>query len=157
MTITYEGSFAPPPGRFALVASRFNGFVVEQLVKGALDGLNRHGVSDDAVDLIWVPGSFEIPLVAQRLAAGGAYAAIITLGAVIRGDTSHYDHVAAEAAKGVAQAALATGVPVIFGILTCDTLEQALNRAGAKAGNKGFDAALAAIELVNLMAKLPRS
>jgi 6,7-dimethyl-8-ribityllumazine synthase len=157
MTTTHEGSFAPPPGRFALVAARFNQFIVEQLVSGALDGLKRHGVSDDAVDLIWVPGSFEIPLVAQRLAAGGGYAAIITLGAVIRGDTSHYDHVASEAAKGVAHAALATGVPVIFGILTCDSLEQALNRAGAKAGNKGFDAALTAIQMVNLLERLPRS
>src|SRR5438477_10421054 len=151
----YEGTFAPPPGRFALVAARFNQFVVEHLVAGAVDGLKRHGVADDAIDLVWVPGSYEIPLVAKRLAAGGRYAALICLGAVIRGDTDHYDYVAGEAAKGVAQAALATGVPVIFGILTCDTLEQAINRAGAKAGNKGFEAALTAIELVNLVRQLP--
>ena len=120
-----------------------------------LDGLKRHGVADDAIDLVRVPGSFEIPLVAQRLAASGKYAAVICLGAVIRGDTDHYDYVAGEAASGVARAALATGVPVIFGVLTCDTLEQAINRAGAKAGNKGFEAALTAIEMVNLLGKLP--
>ena len=157
MPTVYEGNFAPPPGRFALVAARFNGAVVEQLVAGALDALKRHGVADEAVDLVRVPGSFEVPLVAQRLAAGGRYAAVVCLGAVIRGDTTHYDHVAGEAAGGVARAALATGVPVVFGILTCDTLEQALNRAGAKAGNKGFDAALAAVEMVNLLRQLPGS
>jgi 6,7-dimethyl-8-ribityllumazine synthase len=155
MPTVYEGTFAPPPGRFAVVAARFNQFVVEHLVSGALDGLKRHGVADDAIDLVWVPGSFEIPLVAKRLAAGGRYAAVICLGAVIRGDTGHYDHVAGEAAKGVAQASLATGVPVVFGILTCDTLEQAINRAGAKAGNKGFEAALTAVEMVNLLRTLP--
>ena len=155
MPTTYEGTFAPPVGRFALVAARFNHFVVEHLVSGALDGLKRHGVADDAIDLVWVPGSLEIPLLAQRLAAGGKYAAVICLGAVIRGDTGHYDHVASEAAKGVAHAALSTGVPVIFGILTCDTLEQAINRAGAKSGNKGFEAAMTAIEMVNLLDKLP--
>src|SRR6266446_6453753 len=155
MPTVYEGTFATPAGRFALIAARFNRFIVEQLVNGALDGLKRHGVADEAIDLVWVPGSYEIPLVARRLAASGAYAAVICLGAVIRGDTGHYDHVAGEAAKGVAQAALATGVPVIFGILTCDTLEQAINRAGAKSGNKGFEAALTAIEMVNLLGKLP--
>jgi 6,7-dimethyl-8-ribityllumazine synthase len=152
---TYEGTFAPPPGRFALLAARFNSAIVENLVAGALDGLKRHGVADDAIDLVRVPGSYEIPLVAQRLAASKQYAAVICLGAVIRGDTDHYDYVAGEAASGVARAALATGVPVVFGILTCDTLEQALNRAGAKAGNKGFDAALTAIEMVNLLRHLP--
>ncbi len=155
MPTVYEGTFALPPGRFALVAARFNHFVVEHLVAGALDGLKRHGVAEDAIDVVWVPGSYEIPLIAKRLAAGGSYSAIICLGTIIRGDTDHYDHVAGEAAKGVAQAALATGVPVIFGILTCDTLEQAINRAGAKAGNKGFDAALTAIEMVNLLRQLP--
>jgi 6,7-dimethyl-8-ribityllumazine synthase len=152
---TYEGNFAPPPGRFVLVAARFNLFVVEHLVSGALDGLKRHGVADEAIDLVWVPGSYEIPLVAQRLAASGKYAAVICLGAVIRGDTDHYEHVASGAAHGVAQAALNTGVPVIFGILTCDTVEQAVNRAGAKSGNKGFDAAVAAIVMVNLLRQLP--
>ena len=156
MPTVYEGTFAPPPGRFALVAARFNQFVVEHLVGGAIDGLKRHGVSDEAIDIVWVPGSFEIPLIAKRLAADGGYAAVICLGAIIRGDTDHYDHVAGEAAKGVAQAALATGVPVIFGILTCDTLEQAINRAGAKAGNKGFEAALTAVEMVNLLGRLPQ-
>jgi 6,7-dimethyl-8-ribityllumazine synthase len=151
----YEGNFAPPPGRFALVAARFNSFIVEQLVAGARDGLRRHGVADDAVDLVWVPGSFEIPLVARRLAGSGGYAAVICLGAVIRGDTDHYDHVAGGAASGIAQAAVATSVPVIFGVLTCDTLEQAVNRAGAKAGNKGFEAAVAAVEMVNLLRQLP--
>jgi len=150
-----EGSFATPPGRFALVAARFNGTVVEGLVAGALDGLRRHGVADDDIDLVRVPGSFEIPLVAQRLAASGKYAAVICLGAVIRGETSHYDHVAGEAAGGVARAALNTGVPVVFGVLTTETLEQAVNRAGGKSGNKGFDAALTAIEMVNLLRQLP--
>jgi 6,7-dimethyl-8-ribityllumazine synthase len=155
MPTVYEGGFATPEGRFALVAARFNGFVVEHLLAGAQDALRRHGVPDDAVEVAWVPGSYEIPLVARRLAATGRYAAVICLGAVIRGDTDHYDHVAGEAARGVAQAALATGVPVIFGILTCDTLEQAINRAGAKAGNKGFEAGLTAIEMVNLLRRLP--
>lgn len=155
MPALYEGSFATPPGRFVLVAARFNAAVVDALVGGAVDGLRRHGVGDEAIDLVRVPGSFEIPLVAQTLAASGRYAAVICLGAVIRGDTDHYDYVAGEAAGGVARTALATGVPVIFGILTCDTLEQAINRAGAKAGNKGFEAALTAIEMVNLMRQLP--
>src|SRR5947209_3140310 len=154
MPTVYEGNFATPPGRFALVAARFNAAVVEPLVAGALDALRRHGVPDDAVDLVRVPGSFEIPLAARRL-AGGGYAAVICLGAVIKGDTDHYDHVAAAAATGVAQAALATGVPVVFGVLTCDTLEQAVNRAGGKAGNKGFEAAVTAVEMVNLLRQLP--
>ncbi len=154
MPTIYEGTFATPPGRFALVAARFNGLVVEGLVAGAVDTLKRHGVADEAMDLIRVPGSFEIPLVAHRLAASKKYAAVLCLGAVIRGDTDHYDHVAGQAAGGIAHAALATGVPIIFGILTCDTLEQALNRAGAKAGNKGGDAALTAIEMVNLLRSL---
>jgi 6,7-dimethyl-8-ribityllumazine synthase len=155
MPNVFEGTFVTPPGRFAIVAARFNQSVVEKLVAGALDGLKRHGVAEEAIDLAWVPGSFEIPLVAQRLAGSKKYAAVICLGAVIKGETDHYDHVAGAATSGVAQAALATGVPVIFGILTCDTLEQAVNRAGAKSGNKGFDAALAAIEMVNLLHELP--
>jgi 6,7-dimethyl-8-ribityllumazine synthase len=155
MTI-FEGTFAPPTGRFALVAARFNSAIVDNLVSGAVDALKRHGVTEDAIDLVRVPGSYEIPQVAQRLAGSGKYAAVICLGAVIRGDTDHYDYVAGEAASGVARAALTTGVPVIFGILTCDTLEQALNRAGAKSGNKGFDAAMTAIEMVNLLKQLPK-
>jgi 6,7-dimethyl-8-ribityllumazine synthase len=154
MTV-FEGTLSPPPGRFALVAARFNQFVVDSLVAGARDGLRRHGVADDAIDLAWVPGSFEIPTVAQRLAVSKKYAAVICLGAIIRGDTDHYDHVAGAASSGIAQAGLAAGVPVIFGVLTCDTVEQALNRAGVKSGNKGYEAALAAIEMVNLLRQLP--
>jgi 6,7-dimethyl-8-ribityllumazine synthase len=155
MPTVYEGDFAPPPGRFAVVAARFNALVVDQLVGGAVDALTRHGVPDEAIDLVRVPGSFEIPLIAHKLAAGGNYASIICLGAVIRGDTDHYDHVAAGAVGGIGQVSLGLGVPVIFGILTCDTVEQALNRAGLKAGNKGAEAALTAIEMVNLLRKLP--
>jgi 6,7-dimethyl-8-ribityllumazine synthase len=155
MSTVYEGNFTTPAGRFAIIAARFNSFIVDHLIAGALDGLKKHGVADDAIDVIRVPGSFEIPPVADRLAKGRKYAAVICLGAIIRGDTDHYDHVAGEAAKGVAHVALTSGIPVIFGILTCDTLEQAINRAGAKAGNKGFDAALAAIEMVNLLGQLP--
>jgi 6,7-dimethyl-8-ribityllumazine synthase len=149
-----EGNYATPPGRFALIAARFNGSIVEDLVAGALDGLRRHGVADDAIDLIRVPGSFELPLVAQKTATSGKYAAVVCLGCVIRGETSHYDHVAGEAAGGVGRVALASGVPVVFGVITTETLEQAINRAGAKAGNKGFDAALVAIEMVNLLRQL---
>jgi 6,7-dimethyl-8-ribityllumazine synthase len=156
MPTVYEGTLVPPQGRFAVVAARFNRFIVDHLVAGAMDGLKRHGIADDAIDLAWVPGSFEIPVVAQHLAAGKKYAAVICLGAVIRGETDHYDHVAGGVAHGVAQASLATGVPVIFGVLTCDTVEQAINRAGGKSGNKGFEAAAAAIEMVNLMARLPK-
>ncbi len=151
----YEGDFSPPTGRFVLVAARFNGFIVDQLTAGATDALKRHGVSDDRIDLVRVPGSYEIPLVAQKLGTTGKFAAVICLGCVIRGDTDHYDHVAGAATSGIAQAALNSGVPVIFGVLTCDTLEQAIHRAGAKAGNKGFEAAVCAVEMVNLLKKLP--
>lgn len=151
---TVEGFLTPSPGRFALVAARFNQMVVDGLVRGALDGLKRHGIADDAIDLVWVPGAFEIPLVAQKLAASKKFASIICLGAVIRGDTDHYDHVCSAAVSGIAQAGLSTGVPVIFGILTCDIMDQAIDRAGGKGGNKGFDAALAAIEMVNLMRQI---
>jgi 6,7-dimethyl-8-ribityllumazine synthase len=155
MPTVYEGTFATPPGRFAVVAARFNALVVEPLVAGAFDALKRHGVAEDAVDLVRVPGSFEIPLVAQRLAASKRYAAVICLGTIIKGDTDHYDFVAGETAGGVARTSLATNVPVIFGVLTCDTLEQALHRAGGKAGNKGAEAAITAIEMVNLLRQLP--
>jgi 6,7-dimethyl-8-ribityllumazine synthase len=155
MPTVYEGDLRTPQGRFAIVAARFNRFVVEPLLDGALDALRRHGVPDESVDVAWVPGSFEIPLVAKRLAGGGRYAAVICLGAVIKGDTDHYDHVAGGVTSGVGQAALATGVPVIFGVLTCDTVQQAINRAGAKAGNKGYEAAVTAIEMVNLLHQLP--
>jgi 6,7-dimethyl-8-ribityllumazine synthase len=152
---TYAGTGTAPAGRFAIVAARFNVLVVQHLVDGALETLRHHGVANEDVDLVWVPGSFEIPVTAKRLASGGRYAAIITLGAVIRGETDHYEHVAGIAARGIARVSLDTGVPTIFGVLTCDTLEQALNRAGAKSGNKGADAALAALQMAGLMKQLP--
>ena len=152
--MNYDGDFSPPPGRFAIVAARFNAIIIDALVTGAIDGLKRHGVPDDRIDLVHVPGSFEIPLVAQKLGESGRYAAVICLGAVIKGDTDHYDHVAGATTSGIAQAGLTSGIPVIFGVLTCDNLEQALNRAGGKAGNKGFEAAVTAIEMVNLLKKL---
>ncbi|NII52888.1 6,7-dimethyl-8-ribityllumazine synthase [Luteibacter sp. SG786] len=151
-----EGDFATPKGRFAIVAGRFNAFVVEPLVEGARDTLRRHGVADDAIDLIRVPGAWEIGQAAHKVAGSGAYAAVIGLGAVIRGSTPHFDYVAGEAAKGLGQAAYASGVPVCFGVLTTDSIEQAIERAGTKAGNKGADAAMVAIEMVNLYAKLDR-
>lgn len=150
----YEGDFSPPAGRFALVAARFNAVIVDALVGGAIDGLRRHGVADDRIDLVRVPGSFEIPLVAQKLGESGRYAAVICLGAVIKGDTDHYDHVAGATTSGIAQAGLTCGIPVIFGVLTCDSLEQAMNRAGGKVGNKGFEAAATAVEMVNLLKRL---
>ncbi len=152
---TIEGNFTSPTGRVAIVAARFNDIIVDRLIAGALDGLKRHGVAENAIDLVRVPGSLEIPVAARRLAQGGQHAAVICLGAVIRGETDHYDHVVSGTASGIAQAGLESGVPVIFGVLTCETLEQALNRAGGKSGNKGFDAALAAIEMANLMKQLP--
>lgn len=149
-----EGDLTAPKGRFALVAARFNGYIVESLVAGARDALVRHGVAEDAIELIRVPGAWEIPQVAERVAKSGKYAAVVALGCVIRGATPHFDYVAGEAAKGLAQAAHASGVPVAFGVLTTDTIEQAIERAGTKAGNKGADAALAALEMVNLYARL---
>jgi 6,7-dimethyl-8-ribityllumazine synthase len=146
-----EGSFTvPKSSRFAIVASRFNAFIVEPLVEGALDALRRHGVSDDHITLVRVPGSWEMPVTCSRLAKTEKFDAVIALGAVIRGATSHFDYVAGEAAKGVAATSLASGVPVIFGVLTTDSIEQAVERAGTKAGNKGFDAAVAALEMVSL-------
>ncbi len=150
----FEGDFAPPRGRFAIIAARFNSLVVDALLAGALEAFRRHGVADSAIDIVRVPGSFEIPLIAQRLGRTQRYAAIVCLGTIIRGDTDHYDHVAGGAVSGIASASLSTNIPVIFGVLTCDTLEQALQRAGAKAGNKGFEAAVVAIEMVNLLHKL---
>jgi len=149
-----EGDFATPKGRFAIVVGRFNGYVVESLVAGARDVLVRHGVADAAIDLVRVPGAWEIALVAHKLATGGKHVAVIALGAVIRGATPHFDYVAGECAKGLAKAALDGGVPVAFGVLTTDSIEQAIERAGTKAGNKGADAATAALEMVNLYGKL---
>ena len=136
--------------KVGIVASRFNEFIVTKLIGGAQDGLVRHGVDDKDIDLVWVPGAFEIPLAAKRMAESGKYDAVICLGAVIRGATSHYDYVCAEVSKGVATAGLATNVPTIFGILTTDNIEQAIERAGTKSGNKGYDCACSAIEMVNM-------
>jgi 6,7-dimethyl-8-ribityllumazine synthase len=139
------------PFRFALLIARFNEFITSRLLAGALDELVRHGADPKRITQVWVPGSWEIPLAAQKLAASGKYAAVICLGCVIRGQTPHFEYVAAEVAKGIAQVALTTGVPVTFGVVTADALEQAIDRAGAKTGNKGADAARAAIEMANLL------
>jgi 6,7-dimethyl-8-ribityllumazine synthase len=150
----YEGELVGRGLRFAAVVSRFNEFISGRLLEGARDAMARHGVGEENLDIAWVPGSFEIPLVAKKLAQTGRYAAVICLGAVIRGATPHFDYVAAEVSKGIANVGLETGVPVIFGVITADNLEQAIERAGTKAGNKGFDAAVAAIEMANLLATL---
>lgn len=150
----FTGDFNAPAGRLAIVVGRFNALVTESLLAACRDTLLRHGVPADSIDVAWVPGSFEIPLVAKKMAATSRYVAVICLGCVIRGETAHFDHVAGQAAAGVMQASLSSGVPVIFGILTTDSVEQALNRAGLKAGNKGSDAALSAIEMVNLLKRL---
>ena len=153
---TYQGKLvAPAKAKFAIVVSRFNEFVTSKLLGGALDTLHRHGVKEGDVDIVWSPGSFEIPVLTSRLAGSGRYAGVICLGAVIRGGTDHYQYIAAEVTKGIAAAATSSGVPCIFGILTCDTLEQAIERSGTKAGNKGADAALAAIEMANLLQQIP--
>lgn len=154
MPKTFEGQLSAQGLRFAVVVSRFNSFITERLLAGAMDALHRTGAADDAVDVIKVPGSWEVPLVAAEVARQHRYDAVICLSAVIRGETPHFDYVAAEAAKGVAHAALDTGVPVAFGVLTTNTLEQAIDRAGAKGGNKGFDAAMTAIEMATLMRTL---
>jgi 6,7-dimethyl-8-ribityllumazine synthase len=146
----YEGFLTGAGLRLAIVVSRFNEFIGSRLLAGARDCLTRHGVGEDDVDTAWVPGALEIPLAAQKMAKAKKYDAVICLGAVIRGSTPHFDHVAAEVTKGVAQVQLETGVPVIFGVLTTDTIEQAVERAGTKAGNRGWDAALSAIEMANL-------
>lgn len=146
-----EGNVVGSQMKLGIVAARFNEFIVSKLVSGAEDALVRHGVDTNDVDLAWVPGAFEIPLVAQKMAASGKYDAVICLGAVIKGSTSHYDYVCAEVSKGVAQVGLTTGVPVLFGVLTTDNIEQAIERAGTKAGNKGYDVACTAIEMVNLL------
>ena len=151
---TYEGKLGGKGLRFALVVGRFNELISTRLYEGALDCLRRHDVADGDVDTAWVPGAFEMPLVAKRLATSGKYDAVVCLGAVIRGGTPHFDYVAGEAAKGIAKVSLDSGVPVVFGVLTTDTIEQAIERAGTKAGNKGFDAAVAAIEMVNLLEQI---
>jgi 6,7-dimethyl-8-ribityllumazine synthase len=143
--------------RIAIVCSRFNDLITERLLSGARDGLVRHGVDDASITEAWCPGAFEVPMVAKRLAGSGEFDAVITLGAVIRGATGHYDVVANNCASGVQQAALETGVPVVFGVLTTETIEQAIERAGTKAGNKGFEAALTAIEMADLLRQLPKA
>lgn len=148
---TLEGNVIGNGLKVGIVAARFNEFIVSKLIGGAEDALARHGVDTDTVDLAWVPGAFEIPVVAQKMAQSGKYDAVICLGAVIKGSTSHYDFVCAEVSKGIAAVGLNTGVPTLFGILTTDNIEQAIERAGTKAGNKGYDAACSAIEMVNLM------
>ena len=148
---TYEGLLTVTNEKFCIVVSRFNEFISGKLLSGAIDELKRHGVEDSNIDLVWCPGAFEIPLIAKKCAKTGKYSAIITLGAVIKGSTSHYDYVCAEVSKGVASVGLETGVPIIFGVLTTDNLEQAIERAGTKSGNKGADAAKSAIEMANLI------
>ena len=148
---TLEGNLVSKGIKIGIVAARFNEFITSKLLGGARDGLLRHNVQEEDIHVAWVPGAFEIPLVAAKMAKSGKYDAVICLGAVIKGSTSHYDYVCAEVSKGVAQAGLNTGVPVIFGVLTTDNIEQAIERAGTKAGNKGYDVACTAIEMVNLM------
>lgn len=150
-----EGNVVAPKGmRTAIVASRFNEIIVNKLLGGAVDGLVRHGHEENNITAVWVPGAFELPITAQKLAASGQYDAVICVGAVIRGQTSHYDYVCSEASKGIAQVGLSTGVPTLFGVLTCDNIEQAIARAGSKGGNKGYDCALSAIEMVNVLQQI---
>ncbi|MFN2456132.1 MAG: 6,7-dimethyl-8-ribityllumazine synthase [Pyrinomonadaceae bacterium] len=148
--VIHQGRLQAAGFRFAIIASRWNDFLTGRLIEGALDALERLGADAKTVELYRVPGSFEIPLVARKIAAAGKFDAVICLGTIIRGETPHFEYVAGEATKGIAQAGMETGVPVIYGIVTADTLEQAIDRAGVKAGNKGFDAAMSAVELVNL-------
>jgi 6,7-dimethyl-8-ribityllumazine synthase len=153
---SYEGRLRGDGMRVAVACSRFNDLITERLLAGARDGLLRHGVDEASITVAWAPGAFELPLVARQLAASGEYDAVICLGAVIRGATGHYEHVAGQCAAGIQRAQLDTGVPVIFGVLTTETIEQAIERAGTKAGNKGFEAAETAIEMVDLLRQLPK-
>jgi len=145
-----QGNFTTNGEKFCIIISRFNEFIGSKLLSGAIDELVRHGINEDTIDVVWTPGAFEIPVIAKKVAKSGKYDAVITLGAVIKGSTGHYDFVASEVSKGIAQVSLETGVPVIFGVLTTDNLEQAIERAGTKAGNKGSEAAKTAIEMANL-------
>jgi len=156
VSTTYEGKLVADGLRFGLVASRFNELIVSRLLSGARDVLARHGALEEQVEVAWVPGAFELPVVAQRMAESGRYDAIICLAAIIRGATPHFEYVASEAAKGIAQVALRTGLPVIYGVVTADSIEQAIERAGTKSGNRGADAARSAIEMVNLLRELPK-
>lgn len=157
MTTTYEGNLIAEGLRFAVVVSRFNEMITRRLLSGALDALARHGADEDQIDVAWVPGGFELPMAAQRLAESGRYDAVICVAAIIRGATPHFNYVAGEVSKGIAKVALETGVPTIYGVVTADNIEQAIERAGTKAGNRGFDAARSAIEMANLMKALPKS
>ncbi|MSR81176.1 MAG: 6,7-dimethyl-8-ribityllumazine synthase [Gemmataceae bacterium] len=154
MPVVYEGTLVPIEGRILIVASRFNQLVVNQLVNGAMEALSRHGISEANVDIIRVPGAFEVPQAAQKALKTGRFVGLIALGAVIRGDTDHYDHIAHSATQGLNRIALDLGYPVAHGVLTCNTTEQALDRSGLKAGNKGYDAALALLEMVNLFTRI---
>ncbi len=151
---TLEGNVVAENLKIGIVGARFNEFIVSKLIDGARDGLVRHGVNDDDITLAWVPGAFEIPVVAKKMALSGKYDAVICLGAVIRGATSHYDYVCTEVSKGVAAVGMESGIPVMFGIVTTENIEQAIERAGTKAGNKGYDCALGAIEMINLMRQI---
>ncbi|MBE6844532.1 MAG: 6,7-dimethyl-8-ribityllumazine synthase [Ruminococcus sp.] len=152
----FEGNVVSENIRVGIVAARFNEFIVSKLVGGALDGLKRHGVSEDDVDVAWVPGAFEIPLIAKKMAECGKYDAVICVGAVIRGSTTHYDYVCSEVSKGIASVSLNADIPVMFGVITTENIEQAIERAGSKAGNKGYDCALGAIEMVNLIREIEK-
>ena len=154
MAKVIQGELTAENKRFAIVVSRFNELIGSKLLDGAMDCLNRHDAREDNIVIYWVPGAFEIPLVAKKAAASGSYDAVICLGAVIRGETPHFDFIASETSKGIALSSLETGIPIIFGVVTTDTVEQAVNRAGTTAGNRGFDAAMAAIEMSNLMDKI---
>ena len=151
---TFEGKLIPKEIKVGIVAARFNEFITSKLLSGALDGLLRHNIREEAVHIAWVPGAFEIPLIASKMAKSGKYDAVICLGAVIRGSTSHYDYVCSEVSKGIASVSLTSGIPVMFGVLTTENIEQAIERAGTKAGNKGYDCALGAIEMVNLIREI---
>ena len=153
---TFEGNLISREIKIGIVAARFNEFITNKLLSGAMDGLLRHGVKDNAIYVAWVPGAFEIPLIASKMAKSGKYDAVICLGAVIRGNTSHYDYVCAEVSKGIATVSLNSDVPVMFGILTTDNIEQAIERAGTKAGNKGYDCAVGAIEMINLINEIEK-
>lgn len=150
----YEGNLIPKDMRIGIVAARFNEFITSKLLSGALDGLKRHDINENSIDVAWVPGAFEIPLIASKMAKSGKYDAVICLGAVIRGSTTHYDYVCSEVSKGIASVSLSSDIPVMFGVVTTENIEQAIERAGTKAGNKGYDCALGAIEMINLIREI---
>ncbi|MDY4561499.1 6,7-dimethyl-8-ribityllumazine synthase [Peptostreptococcus porci] len=152
----YEGKLVADGVKIGIVAGRFNEFITSKLISGALDGLKRHNVDEDSIEIAWVPGAFEIPLVASEMARSKKYDAIICLGAVIRGNTSHYDYVCNEVSKGIAHVSLETGIPIMFGVVTTENIEQAIERAGTKSGNKGYDVAVGAIEMINLVREIKR-